>query len=108
RLVLPLIYLRDEDLLAVLRGELALAEQVADALQGATKKLIQLLLSTNMDQTGRPPAPKEVQVLLDGFATGRVFWAKLEVQFLVLLRDLANETRLRDGLTIAAKVWRQT
>jgi CRISPR system Cascade subunit CasA len=104
RLLLPLVYLDDADLLSVLKDGLDLAESVGRLFsggfvtittEGGPKKVPSPLLKlaavalSPLDDTKADP--KAVGELLDHLAPGRPYWSRLETPFKRFMVKLAEE-----------------
>jgi CRISPR system Cascade subunit CasA len=98
---LPLAFLGDESLLGSLSDALEAAESAAGGLYGATRRLAEILSTS--EQIGRPDKDRVAQLVRSLSPDGR-YWAQLEEPFRRLLLDLPGaddqrKTRLCD--------WRQ-
>lgn len=92
RLPLPLRYLHDEELVAVLRQALGLAETVAGHVHDSVRRLAQLLLAPDSDQReARQPHPDDVRALVKHLDVEALYWPRLEAPFKQLLVDLPDD-----------------
>lgn len=91
RLQLPLAYLNDRDLFDKLREALTRAEDVGRNLRSSIWLLATLSLAPDSDNSAaRQPATKDISNLADSLDPTRFYWARLQANFMDLLRDLAD------------------
>jgi CRISPR system Cascade subunit CasA len=84
RLPIPPAYLSDRGLYEGLENALRLAEDSGRSLNGATRRLAELLSSRD---ESRRPDPKAVSALAESMGPGRRYWAQLGDHFTRFLRD---------------------
>jgi len=84
RLPVPRAYLRNPRLHEGLQKALRLAEDSARSLNGATRRLAELLISRDPN---RRPDPKAVAALAGSMGAGRRYWARLGDHFTRFLGD---------------------
>ncbi len=103
RMPLPIQFLSDQDLVAVIKQEIALAESVQSKIYFATNTLAKLILSQQADLSeGREPLKEDVKGLMMHWKWEQAYWPKLELPFFTLIQELAN------GNSEATKTWRET
>lgn len=91
RLPLDPTYLREKELRTRLDAALGIAEGSAQALNGATRRLAELLLSPLADEGGRQPDGDAARALVSSLAPSRRYWARLEAPFGRFLHDQSRE-----------------
>jgi hypothetical protein len=91
RLPLPLAYLDSPALTAALGDALQLAEETANALRSGVWALARLLLAPVDDPQARQPPADEVRKLVDHLGAAVPFWARLETEFIRLLKALPDQ-----------------
>ena len=101
RLILPLAYLDNPELLTTLGEALTVAEAVAEALRDSLKALARLLLSPQVDEPNgrKPDERKDVTPLADSFPSLSHYWSQLESSFKHLMLVLPQENQATDGST---------
>ena len=101
RLLLPLAYLDNPELLAKLGEALTVAEAVAEALRDSLKALARRLLSPQVDAPNgrKPDERKDVTPLADSFPSLSHYWSQLESSFKHLMLALPQESQTVDGST---------
>lgn len=98
RLPLPLAYLEDRELLGELRLALELCERAHDILQRHMKKLAELVLAPPTPSQKRAADRREAARLIQSWAPGRQYWARLEAPFRHLMAELpADQMKNEDG-----------
>jgi CRISPR type I-E-associated protein CasA/Cse1 len=98
RLPLPLEYLHNSALIAVLKSALSDAEDAAKALREAVRKLADLLLAPHSDESGGRRANKDdVHTLIESLGVERSFWPGLEPHFRHLLTTLPQDATGNDN-----------
>jgi hypothetical protein len=101
RLLLPLAYLDNPELLTTLGEALTVAEAVAEALRESMKILARLLLSPQTDAPNgrKPDERKDVTPLADSFPSLSCYWSQLESPFKHLMLALPYEKQAADSNT---------
>jgi CRISPR system Cascade subunit CasA len=101
RLLLPLAYLDNPELLTMLGEALTVAEAVAEALRDSLKALARLLLSPQADEPNgrKPDERKDVTPLADSFPSLSQYWSQLESPFKHLMLALPQENQATDSST---------
>jgi hypothetical protein len=103
RMPLPLRYLERRELAESLQHALTMAEATGRQLWGATRTLATFILSPEADaESGRRPAPEDLNALTQQWAVERRYWSRLELPFRETMEALP---KARDE-TLAA--WRKT
>lgn len=103
RMPLPMVYLADEGLVDDLDHAVNMAEDVRRRLWGAARTLATYVLSPDADsESGRQPAPQDLDALMGQWAVERRYWSGLEVAFERMMVDLPQD---REG---ALETWRTT
>jgi hypothetical protein len=103
-LPLPLAYLRNQQLVNVLRDDvLGLAENVARQLWGAARTMATYVLAPQSDsETAHQPVRDDLDRVMAPWGVERRYWGRLEAPFRLALEDLPEK---RED-TLAA--WQQT
>ncbi len=99
RLPLPLAYLEDDDLYAVLNRALHLAENVGRTLQAAGRRFAELVYVPDAVYEAKKTDPritgkkKDISNLLESLAFGQRYWSELETPFGQFMVAQAEERR---------------
>lgn len=106
RLSVPLRYLSDRKLVAVLQSALVAAEGAGGALEQAGRILAALALAPASDQQKeRQPDRGDVRSLADSLGLSRAYWPRLEAPFRELLLALPGDVvATDDGLVYGEKM----
>ncbi|MCD6404583.1 MAG: type I-E CRISPR-associated protein Cse1/CasA [Planctomycetes bacterium] len=91
KLPLPLAYLADDELVAVLKGSLAVAEETGGLLRKAVWLLAGLLILPDESKKPGKETKKDISRMCDNLAPARPFWSQLETPFKQLLEDLPED-----------------
>ncbi|MEJ5330683.1 MAG: type I-E CRISPR-associated protein Cse1/CasA [Desulfobaccales bacterium] len=113
RLPLPLDYLEDENLLGELRNALEVCERAHDCLNQHMRNLAALVLAPPVGGQKRQADPQEVARLVQSWAPGRRYWARLEAPFRHLMAELpADQVENEEGEVVYGTrllpEWRRT
>jgi len=89
-LSLPLVYLRDQQLVNSLRDDvLGVAENVARQLWGAARTMATFVFAPQADsENARQPAPEDMNRLAAMWGVERRYWSRLEIPFRLALEEL--------------------
>jgi CRISPR system Cascade subunit CasA len=92
RLPLPLKYLEDENLVAMLERALNIAEEAGRLLDRLAWNLSRLTIAPNAEKLNKEQS-KEIRNFRDHLAPGRSYWSQLGVSFNHLLTRLAYDQK---------------
>jgi len=103
RMPLPLVYLKEQELVEMLGTALGMAERTARQLWSATRTLATFILLPEADsQSARQPAREDLDSLTQQWAVVRRYWSRLEIPFRETMEALPEETER------ALERWRKT
>lgn len=89
RMPIPAAYLRDRQLVSLLRDGLGKAEEARQALSKALYLLAKLMIAPNVgEEGGRDPRPEDIRPLVAHWNVERQYWGAVEPAFWQLVADL--------------------